>query len=202
MPPTDPAFYAQPTPYSRTFRPLQAQPSYDLSRSQIRPGQSYPMYAQPSVQPSQATAMGSFIPPSRQYGQQMMGTQAPSPYLMGPSDPSRSGPYQSGYSYPSPQEQMGMPPPQLYSNPIFPRSGLPHPHQETGPGMMGPGSLQLPPIRQSSERSPIDPSLMQGGSGSQGNSPQEQSSASGTNRQPDSKRPRMDIQGILGPRHD
>jgi hypothetical protein len=205
MPTGDPAMFAQPAPYSRSFRPLQAQPSYDPSRSQFRPGQTYPMYAPPTVQPSPTTAMGSFVPSSRQYlsGQPMMDTQPPSPYLMGPPDASRSiGPYQGGYAYSSPQEQMGMPSTQLYSNPIFPRGQLPMSHAELGSGMMGPSSLQLPPIRPAAERSPIDPALVQSGPSSQEASPQDQRPATGTTRQPDPKRPRMDIQGILGPRHD
>ena len=195
MPSTDPALYAQPAPHSRTFRPLQAQPAFDPSRHQMRPGQQYPMYAQPSIQPSPATAMGTFIPSPRQYGQPMMGTQPPSPYI---DAPRHFGPYQGGYSYTSPQDQMGMPPPHLYSSPIFPRDQLP----ETGPSMMRPSSLQLPPIRPAPERSPIDPALVQSGPPSQEQSPQDQGLGTGTTRRPDPKRPRMDIQGILGPKHE
>lgn len=112
------------------------------------------------------------------------------------------GPYQGGYSYPSPQEQMGMAPSQLYSNPIFPRSQLPAQQYDPGVGMLGHPSLQLPPIRPAPERNPIDPALVQSGLGSQEQSPQEHSSGAGTTRQSDQKRPRMDIQGILGPKHE
>ena len=130
MPTSDPSMFPQPAPYPRTFRPLQAQPSFEPARSQFRPGQPYQMYAPPTIQPSQATAMGSFAQPSRGYpgGQPMMSTQPPSPYMMSPSEMPRQGSsYQSSYSYPSPQGQMGMGSGQLYSNPIFPRSQLPHP---------------------------------------------------------------------------
>lgn len=192
---SDSALYAQPAAYSRSFRPLQAQPQFDPSRTQIRPSQPYQMYAPPSIQPSQATAMGSFMPSARQYGQQPQ-----SPYMMSSSDAPR-GPYQGGYSYPSPQEQMGMAPPQLYSNPIFPRSQMPQ-QFDPGMGMMGHPSLQLPPIRPAPKRSPIDPALVQGGTASQEQSPQDQDSGAGMGRQPDPKRPRMDIQGILGPKHE
>ncbi len=180
MPTADPSTFAQPG-YSRTFRPLQAQPSYDPGRTQMRPPSAYPMYAQPSISPSQATAMGSFIPP-RSY--------------MGPSMPVAQplSPYTGGYGYISPQEQMGMPQ-QAYSNPIFPREPLPPPQ---GSSMGYGSSLQLPPIRPAPERSPIDPALGQ----QQQMLPQDQSGSSGTTRQPDPKRPKMDIQGILGPRND
>jgi hypothetical protein len=196
---TDPGMYA-PSTYSRTFRPLQAQPPpYDPTRTQMRPGQGYQMYAPPSIQPSPATAMGSFVPP-RQYGsaQPMMGTQPPSPYMMSPSEPSRpTSLYGSGYGYPSPQEQMGMQNQPYYAAPIFPRTQLPPPPSEQ---TMAPSNLQLPPIRGPAERSPIDPALMQQPP-SQDPSPQ-QASSSGTTRQPDPKRPRMDLQRILDPKDD
>ena len=182
MPTADPATFAQPG-YSRTFRPLQAQPSYDQGRTQMRPPSAYPMYAQPSVSPSQATAMGSFVP-SRSY----MGSAMPMAHPQSP--------YAGGYGYMSPHEQMGMPQ-QPYSNPIFPREPLPPP-QGSGMGMPG-SSLQLPPIRPAPERSFIDPSLAQQHQQMQ---PQSRPGSTGDTRQPDPKRPKMDIQGILGPRND
>jgi hypothetical protein len=205
MPTTDPALFAQPQSFLRSYRPLQSQPPFDSSRTQIRPGQPYPMYASPTIQPSPNTAMGSFVPSSRQYttGQQIVGTQPASPYMMSPADATRAmGPYAGGYSYSSAQEQMGMLSghPQ-YSNPIFPRSPLPPPQPEASAGMMGPGSLQLPPIRAAAEWGSIDPALAQPGP-SHEVSRHEQGSRPGTSRQPDPKRPRMDIQRFLEPKND
>ena len=180
MPTADPSTFAQPS-YSRTFRPLQAQPSYDPGRTQMRPPSAYPVYAQPSVSPSQTTAMGSFVHPSRPFmGPSMQMAQPQSSY--------------GSYGYMSPQQQMGMQQ-QPYSNPIFPREPLPSPQ---GTAMGYGSSLQLPPIRPAPERSPIDPALAQ----QQQMQPQGQLGSGGTTRQPDPKRPKMDIQGILGPRND
>lgn len=202
---TDPSLYGSTASYSRTFRPLQAQPTFDATRSQFRPSQSYQMYATPSIQPSSATAMGSFVPSSRQYGsaQPLSGIQAPPSYVLSSSDPSRGmSLYPGGYSYPAPQEQIGAQPPQMFSNPIFPRAQLPVPQGEGGSSMMGSASLQLPPIRATTERSPIDPALVQPRRTSQEIYPREQGSGNGTTRQPDPKRPKMDIQRILEPRDD
>ncbi|RMZ90507.1 hypothetical protein DV736_g2274, partial [Chaetothyriales sp. CBS 134916] len=183
MPTADPSTFAHPA-HPRSFRPLQAQPAYDFGRTQMRPPPAYPLYAQPSVSPSQATAMGSFTPSSRSFiGSGYQGMQTPSGYP-------------SPYSYLSPQEPVSVSH-QQYGNPIFPREPLPAPAPQIQ--TMGYGaSLQLPPILPAPERSMIDPALAQ--------QPQAQqhghASRVGTTAQPDPKRPKMDIQGILGPRHD
>ena len=204
MPTTDPASYAQTGQYSRSFRPLQAQPAYDASRSQFRPGQPYGLYAAPSIGPSPATAIGQFIPSSRGYGQgSPMPPQPPSPYMpaAGPS-PRPLAPYPPSYGY-SPQESGRPPITQGYSAPIFPRNQLPPPQSEPAASMGGPSSLQLPPILPALQRSSIDPALTQpeGPQYSQA-PPQHLRGTSETTRQPDPKRPKMDIQGILGPKHD
>ncbi|ETN42012.1 uncharacterized protein HMPREF1541_03951 [Cyphellophora europaea CBS 101466] len=204
MPTTDPASYAQAGQYSRSFRPLQAQPSYDASRSQFRPGQPYGLYAAPSVGPSSATAMGQFVP-SRGYGQgPHMPPQPPSPYVQpsGPSRPIAPYPQTQAYGY-GPPDSMRPPTTQIYSAPLFPRNQLPPPHNDPVPSGAGPSSLQLPPIRPIEQRSSIDPALTQQGHAyPQHNAPRDPREGTGTTRQPDSKRPKMDIQGILGPKHD
>ena len=138
-------------------------------------------------------AMGSFVPGARPYGQgQPKPGQPPSPYFT----------YKTCYGYMH-QEQMRAPPSQQYSNPIFPRSQYRAPESETGMGMAGGSGVQLPPIRPAPERSLIDPALaQQQRAQTQEQTSQGQSSSSDTTRQPDPKRPKMDIQGILGPRND
>jgi hypothetical protein len=194
MPTTDPASYAQTGQYARPFRPLQAQPTYDTSRSQLRPGQAYGLYAAPSIGPSSATATGQFVP-TRGYGQpQQMHPQPPSPYAPSATQSARPiAPYPQMYGYPPPTTQS-------YSTPLFPRNQLPPPSDPAS----STASLQLPPIRPAvQQRSSLDPALAHQ---EQRYTPQaqmrEQREGSGTTRQPDPKRPKMDIQGILGPKHD
>lgn len=93
----------------------------------------------------------------------------------------------------------------MYSNPIFPRPAL-HGSMpgETLPPFGGPSSLQLPPIRPTT-LGPIDPAITQPTQPSQPThqAPQQLEGAQGDGTQePDPKRPKMDIQGILGPKHD
>jgi hypothetical protein len=207
MPTTDPASYVQGGQYARTFRPLQAQPSapsYDTSRPQFRPGQPYGLYAAPSVGPSSATASGQFIS-AREYGQApQMAPQPPSPYSSAIGQSSRPlAPYPQTYGYAPPPDPMRTPTSQIYSTPLFPRSQLPPPHDPAS-SSAGPSSLQLPPIRPASQqRTSIDPTLMHHEQRyAAPPAMQEQREGSGTIRQPDAKRPKMDIQGILGPKHD
>lgn len=203
MPTTDPASYAQAGQHSRSFRPLQAQPAYDPSRSHFRPGQPYGLYAAPSIGPSSAIATGHFIP-ARSYGQgHQLPPQPPSPYAPNTGPPSRPiAPYPQAYGYPS-VDPMRPPTTQIYSTPLFPRSQLPPPHTDLTSSAVGNSGLQLPPIRPAVQRSSIDPILTQQEPRySQQASSQDQREGSGTTRQPDPKRPKMDIQGILGPKHD
>lgn len=203
MPTTDPASYAQAGHHARSFRPLQAQPSYDVNRSHFRPGQPYGLYAAPSIGPSSAIATGQFIPP-RNYGQgqHMPPPEPPSPYAHTAGPPSRPiAPYPQTYGYPS-ADPMRPPTTQIYSTPLFPRrSQLPPPHADPASSSAGPSSLQLPPIRPAVQR--IDPVLTQQEPRySQQPTSRDEREGSGTTRQPDPKRPKMDIQGILGPKHD
>lgn len=67
----------------------------------------------------------------------------------------------------------------------------------------GSASLQLPPIRTSpSTIGPIDPAIAepQYRQGIQQSPRQEQPNKDDGTQEPDPKRPKMDIQGILGPR--
>lgn len=203
MPTTDPASYAQVGQLGRSFRPLQAQPAYDTSRSQFRPGQPYGLYAAPSIGPSSAIATGQFIPP-RNYGQgQQLPPQPPSPYTQTAAGPARPiAPYPQSYGYPT-ADPMRPPTTQIYSTPLFPRNQLPPPHPDPASSAAGAPSLQLPPIRPAAQRSSIDPMLTQPEPRyAQQPSSHDQREGSGATRQPDSKRPKMDIQGILGPKHD
>lgn len=203
MPTTDPASYAQTGQYARSFRPLQAQPSYDTSRSHFRPGQPYGLYAAPSIGPSAATATGQFVS-ARAYGHgSQMPPQPPSPYGLTGGPPSRPiAPYPQSYGYP-PIDAMRPPTTQVYSTPLFPRNHLPPPTDPTS-SVTGPASLQLPPIRPTAQRSSIDPALTQ--QQEHRYAPvapaRDEREGSGTTRQPEPKRPKMDIQGILGPKHD
>ncbi|KIX04403.1 uncharacterized protein Z518_05271 [Rhinocladiella mackenziei CBS 650.93] len=201
IPGSDPSSYIQSSGYQRNFRPLQA---YDPTRSQVRGPPFQSMYAQPSISPSSETAAGTFVPSSRQYqtGPTPLSAQSPSSYSPAQSEASIRSitSYTGGYTYP-PQGQMG-PPSQLpYSNPIFPRrptpSSLP---TESLPPLQSPSALQLPPIRRSPP-GPIDPAIAQQPPQHTQESPRtDQESRDDGTKEPDPKRPKMDIQGILGPR--
>lgn len=200
----DPPSFAQPSGYQRPYRQLQA---YDQSRAHMRGPTFQSMYAQPSISSSPATAVGTFTS-SRQYG-------APGPTPIPGQAPPYSPPqsesalrsiassYSGMYNYPPPQGQMGPPPQMTYSNPIFPRpSGPASLPGETLPPLGGPSSLQLPPIRPA-PTGPIDPAITQ--QGQQHTDPGSQQSHGSSNdgtQEPDAKRPKMDIQGILGPKHE
>ncbi|KAL2396872.1 hypothetical protein ABEF93_004102 [Exophiala dermatitidis] len=194
----------------RGFRPLQA---YDPSRGPpLRGPPFHSMYAPPSISPSPATALGTFVPSSRQYpsvpapipgsGQAPLpghGPQPPDPALR----PIAS--YSGGYSYPPPQGQMGPPSHMPFANPIFPRPperGTAY-LRESLPPLQGQASLQLPPIRPSAA-APIDPAITQppGATAQPPLRAERGGREEGTHDEPDPKRPKMDIQGILGPRHD
>ncbi|EXJ84638.1 hypothetical protein A1O3_05308 [Capronia epimyces CBS 606.96] len=204
MPGSDPAAF-QSAGGQRGFRPLQA---YDPSRASLRGPPFQSIYAQPSISPSPATALGTFIPPSRQYppGPASMPGQPPSPYSPRHSESAlRSvASYAGGYnSYPPPQGQMGPLSHVTYSNPIFPR----HPGEPLAP-MQGSTSLQLPPIRPP-PAGPIDPAITHPPpplppphQPVQQPPRREQDGRGDGTQEPDPKRPKWDIQGILGPRHE
>lgn len=194
---TDPASYARGGDAARSFRPLQAQPPYDPTRSQYYPPQRYSLYASPSIGPSTATATGQFYPPSSYAQNQPPYPPGSSARPLAPYPPPAPANY--GYS----NEPMRSQPQTGYSTALFPRTQYPPPaHAMPGPG--GPSqSLQLPPIRPTSERTSIDPSLASAAdTRTQQPPPQPARGGTGTTRQPDPKRPKMDIQGILGPKHD
>jgi hypothetical protein len=197
---SDPASYASGGSNPRSFRPLQAHPPYDPTRSQFQPSQPYGLYAAPSVGPSTATAMGQFVQ-SRSYPPSSY-APAPPPYA-GPGPSTRAiAPYPPNYGYSN--EPLRAAPPTGYPGALFPRTQYPPPPPH-GPLASGGGSpsLQLPPIRPTSDRPSVDPSLTGAADVRTQQYPPESSRGGvGTTRQPDPKRPKMDIQGILGPRHD
>ena len=164
-----------------------------------------PMYATPSVSPSHATAVGTFVPSPQPYpmGPGSIPSQSPTSYGHSPPDSSLRpiSSYSNPYNFPPLQGPMGPPP---YSNPIFPRTTTSSSmSSEPLPSLEGSASLQLPPIRTSpSNISPIDPAISE---------PQyrpavhqsprrEQPNRDDGTQEPEPKRPKMDIQGILGPR--
>ncbi|EXJ94331.1 hypothetical protein A1O1_02725 [Capronia coronata CBS 617.96] len=190
----------------RSFRPLQA---YDPSRPPLRGPPFQSMYAQPSISPSPAIALGTFIPPSRPYPSGPTPVPGPSRPPFSPQQSESSlrsvASYSTGYNYPPPPRQMGPPSHVTYSNPIFPRQpgSAPIPGGSLPP-MQGPASLQLPPIRPAPPAA-IDPAITQQQQPRQPVQPsprQELERRGDGTQEPDPKRPKMDIQGILGPRHD
>ncbi|KAK5210926.1 hypothetical protein LTR99_004554 [Exophiala xenobiotica] len=203
IPAPDPSTFGQPPGNLQRYRQLQVDPS----RSAPMRGPGFPpmpMYAPASISPSPATAAGTFTSPTRQYpplGMSIPG-QAPPSYSPRHSDPPMRG--VGGYVYPYPhQGQMGPPPQMTYSNPIFPRpTGMGSYSNETLPPFGGQASLQLPPIRPA-PTGPIDPAITQQTQQQMQQTPQqaEDSRDDGTQER-DPKRPKMDIQGILGPKHE
>lgn len=164
------------------------------------------MYAPPSVSPSHATAAGTFVPSSQPYGggSASISAQPPTPYSNSPPETSLRPmtTYSSSYNFPPYQGQMG--PPTSYSNPIFPRTlTSPSITGESLPPIEGSVGLQLPPIRTSPPGvGPIDPAISepQYRPGVQRSPREEPANRDDGTQEPDPKRPRMDIQGILGPR--
>ena len=191
-PGSDPSAYMQSTVHQRNIRPF---PPYDPSRSQLRGPAFQPMYAPPSISPSPAMAIGTFVPSTR-------------PYPAGPMSisgqlSSYSPSYSSGHNYQLSQGSMGPPSQFTYSNPIFPRPPASSPlPPETLPPMQDPSNLQLPPIRPA-PFSPglIDPSISQQPARSQSRQSgrSEQDSRDDGTQERDSKRPKMDIQSIIKP---
>ncbi|OAP64876.1 hypothetical protein AYL99_00848 [Fonsecaea erecta] len=162
------------------------------------------LHAPPSISPSLAMAEGTFVPPSsRQYHgglAPMPGQASPSYNPAQPESTFRSMSYGAGYNYPSQPGQVG--PPGYYApSPIFPRppSSL---SSEQLPPLSTSSSLQLPPILPALS-GPIDPAIVQQLPPQTLPSPRGQQGSRGEGTQePDPKRPKMDIQGILGPRNE
>lgn len=163
-----------------------------------------PSYAPPSIAQSSATAQGQFsslqrplsFPPARQQIQQTP--------QGGPSMPT------SAYGYnPSMQSMQTYQAPD-YSTSLFPRRlGASQPLMNPVSTSYGPPPLQLPPILPAPPNTNIDPamaqqhrySIPQGSQQDQLSSarlPTAQSSMESNER--DSKRPKMDMRNILGPR--
>ncbi|KIW97817.1 uncharacterized protein Z519_01401 [Cladophialophora bantiana CBS 173.52] len=183
-------------------------PIRPLGTTNFRPGRAassiFTLHAPPSISPSLATAEGTFVPSSsRQYpaGIAPMPGQAPSPY--NPSHPESAFPsmtYAGGYNYPSQQGQVGTSG-YYTSNPIFPPRPSPLPADQLPPLQMS-SSLQLPPILPAPS-APIDPAIVQQlPQQTQPSARGEPGSRNDGTQEPDPKRPKMDIQGILGPRND
>lgn len=204
MPPTEQPTFSQPSSYQRAFRPLQAVPPYDPTGPRSRASMPFPpMYAQASVSPSSAMATGTM---TRAYMPSSAPPQPPSPYVAAPEGPPRQfPPYSESYSYSQPQSYLGPPSQPPYSNPLFPRSTPPQTTQSGPLNISDPGNLQLPPIRPAASASPLDPAIMQTERLQAQSLPppiRESRSNDDSMRAPDPKRPKMDIQGILGPRTD
>ncbi|ETI20805.1 hypothetical protein G647_07147 [Cladophialophora carrionii CBS 160.54] len=161
----------------------------------------YPTPVQPSISSSLATAEGSFVPPSSgPYGIRppILPGQSPSPYT------SRAESTPQGTAYASyPFTPQGQPERSYYSNPIFPPQ-IPStlPSEQLAP-LQTSSALQLPPINFPAPSGLIDPAIVQQPAQSTRPSPRggQESRDDGT-QEPDPKRPKMDIKGILGPRND
>ena len=224
LPATEPSTFARQGPniFQRDIRPGgQTGALRDTGRTAFRPTSSFPsMYAPPTVSPSGALAIGTMISQPRPFssGSSAPSSQPPSPYLLTPSAgmspmvsepvPRSIPPYVGGFPYPSPQQPVAPQRQHGYAYAGFPRPSvqmgppLEPPSRSYGP-QAGPSDLQLPPILPAPPGTPLDPAIAQQQRQIQ-HHPREgqQPSGTGTTRQPDSKRPKMDIKGILGPRHD
>ncbi|KIY01753.1 uncharacterized protein Z520_01891 [Fonsecaea multimorphosa CBS 102226] len=197
----DPPVYAATAGYA-PLRPY-AGPTSRLGQA---PRSAFTLHAAPSISPSLAMAEGTFIPSSsRQYhgGLAPMPGQAPSSYNTSqPESTFRPMSYGGSYNYPAQQGQLG---PAYYTpNPIFsrPPSSL---SSEQLPPLSTSSSLQLPPILPAppAPPAPIDPAIVQQHPQQTLPSPRgQQGSRNEGTQEPDAKRPKMDIQGILGPRNE
>jgi hypothetical protein len=131
----------------------------------------------------------------------LMGSYAPG----SSQQPLRSNiPYAGGYGgFAQFQGQMGPPPQFPYGNPTFPRpTASQAAPSEALPPLQTQTALQLPPIRPAAFGAPIDPALaaQEYRQSEQPPSGSDQVGKDDGTQEPDSKRPKMDIQGILGPR--
>ena len=149
-----------------------------------------------------ATAEGTFIPSSAgrfAAPPPLLAPQPPSPYASRAETMTQTPAYAS-YNYP-PLGQIGAP--TNYTNPIFPRlpsSTLPY---EQLPRLQTSSAVQLPPINLPAPSGLIDPAIVQQPTLSTQPSPRgDQERRDNGTQEPDPKRPKMDVQGILGPRND
>jgi hypothetical protein len=181
---------------SRGLRPVLSGPGSDTGRPVFpRPAPPYQtIYAQPTVSPSPATAIGTMSRPV--HGGLAGHSQAPTPYSMaqsggmnalGPEDFSH---YAGNYSY------ISSPPTAPYS--LFPRTSSQmqaslQPTSQSGYGHLQPmpSDLRLPPIQPAPPGGGIDPAMAQQQRQAQQQSRAEQQSGNGTTRQPDPKRPKI-----------
>lgn len=143
----------------------------------------------------------------------------PSPYSQptGPEQYQRQPPlYTSGYPFPGYQTEPATNNPPYYQAPILPRDQRPPPMPQNEPQMgsrVG-SSLQLPPIRSPDYQIPLEPAFTPqprpamtpqqypSQQSQQTSQPTPAGRTGSETREPDAKRPKMDIQGILGPRQD
>lgn len=204
------------TPAWRDIRPILSRGVSDSGRGRMYPpGPSFSsMYAQPTIASSATTVMGTMTPMDRSsyqlqpsQGQQAYPIQSPMGYgassyqtYQQPQAPARNYPgYLSQQQY-NPSAQAS------YTYASFQRPTAVLPIPEEGPvGLYGSSSLRLPPIRPAPQGQIVEPAMAQQQRQSQ---PQgqyyqaQQRSEQGRSEQPDSKRPRMDIRGILDPKND
>lgn len=184
-------------PGSTAYPPLLPQPT--------PPRFSYPSaYAPPSIGHSPALALGQMASARDLPRIPQNHSTSESPYTM----PAGASPQ---YGYYQPQGMASQP----YPGAIFPRSSTSQQIPTDAPsGYYGTSSLQLPPILPAPAGSSMRPALAQQhqypqtmGQSHQQSSPHEQHYGQGAQQQSraseqerDFKRPKMDIQGILGPR--
>lgn len=172
-------------------------------------------YAPPSIAPSSATAHGQFtrpmsFPPNRPHVPNLHHGGPPAQPQYGYMPSSRPNPMETQHPH--------------YPNPLFPRQPVmqqlpPDPNPGSygltpGPttGPYSPNFLQLPPIRPAAPSTTTDPTMAQQqqprhpqqqrtlyGQPAYSMNPMSQSSHSQTEER-DPKRPRMDIERVLGPR--
>lgn len=193
LPATHSSSYPGPQP-TRDLRPLPS--GSDPGRPVFpRPAAPYQtIYAQPTVSPSPATAIGTMSRPAHggSAGHSQMQTsysitQSSGMHALGPENFSH---YAGSYSYMSSQ------PPAPYS--LFPRTSsyMQSALQTTSqPGYrhlsaMEP-DLRLPPIQPAPPGGAIDPAMAQQQRQAQQQPRAEQQTGSGTTRQPDPKRPKI-----------
>jgi hypothetical protein len=181
-------------PPIRDLRPLPS--GSDTGRPVFpRPAASYQtIYAQPTVSPSSATALGTMSRPAQ--GGLAAHSQAQTPYSMTQASgmhalgPESFSQYAGSYSY-------------MSSQPAAPYSLFPRTSSHMQPALQTTSQpdyrhmsameqdLRLPPIQPAPPGGGIDPAMAQQQRQAQQQSRAEQQTGSGTTRQPDPKRPKI-----------
>ena len=216
MPPPDSSYYSQSRAYSyqRDIRPMQTGGMIDPGRPIARPiGPYQPMMVAPPVMTSAHASAGFSVPQGRPFssGSSVMSSQPTSPespYLTSPATGiMRSGMMQEIAPRSVPHYVSSYPQASTSRSHSSPYAAPSYDQQQSRP-LLPPFAatpdLQLPPI-QPAPRAAYDPVMAQQQRQYQQPSPAQYggpSHAIGTTRQPDTKRPKMDIEKMLGPRND